>query len=315
MPSPRFLSSAGTRRRVTVIAAARRRVAVIAAAAILLVASGYAVTSVTGVPGGLMAPAAGSDPSGAPPSSSMDVPAGSGDIWQRHVPPPRAAPVVPSPATGTGGPAGVFGGPFGTQRTTGGSYTALTFDDGPDPQWTPQVLDLLRTHGVRATFCVVGHAVQEYPELVRAIADDGHTLCNHSWGHDMSLGQRSRDEIREDLTRTTAAIHAAVPGAPVSYYRQPGGNWTSRVVEVAAELGMTSIHWDVDPRDWSTPGVEAIRAHVTTHTRPGSIVLLHDGDGDPHSGNVDRSQTVEALALLLPDLTGRLRLDALPPRH
>jgi peptidoglycan-N-acetylglucosamine deacetylase len=294
MRSPRLLPVPGARRRL-----------IVPVAAVLLLISAYVVSSITST--------APPDPSAAPPPSSPETPAGADEAWQFRLSQARAVPVAPSPPAGPGGPAGVFGGPSGTMRNTGATYVALTFDDGPDPQWTPQVLELLRTHGVRATFCVVGHAVQEYPELVRAIADDGHTLCNHSWGHDMSLGQRSRDEIRQDLTRTTSAIRAAVPGARVSYYRQPGGNWTSRVVEVAAELGMTSIHWDVDPRDWSSPGVEAIRVNVITHTRPGSIVLLHDGDGDPHSG-VDRSQTVEALALLLPDLTSRLTLDALPPR-
>jgi peptidoglycan/xylan/chitin deacetylase (PgdA/CDA1 family) len=223
-----------------------------------------------------------------------------------------AVPVVPSPLAGNGAPTGVYGGPFGTQRLTGGSYAALTFDDGPDPQWTPQVLELLRDHGVRATFCVIGRAVEAYPELVRAIVEEGHTLCNHAWDHDMALGQRSRDEIRQDLERTSAAINAAAPGAPVSYYRQPGGNWTQQVVDVAAELGMTSIHWDVDPRDWSRPGADAIAASVTTQTRPGSIVLLHDGDGDRPGENSDRQQTVDALARILPELTDRLTLDTLP---
>jgi peptidoglycan-N-acetylglucosamine deacetylase len=302
-------------------AVVRQRITVIAAA-ILLVVSAYAVSSGIGSPGGLtsivrsgerqVTPATHPTPAPTTPAPSV-APGGSGDTWQFTPPQLRAVPVVPSPVAAAGGPAGVYSGPFGTQRITGGSYAALTFDDGPDPRWTPQVLDLLRTYGVRATFCVVGHAVEAYPDLVRAIADDGHTLCNHSWRHDMALGQRSRDEIRQDLQRTTAAIQAAAPGTPVSYYRQPGGYWTARVVEIAAELGMTSLHWDVDPRDWSKPGVDTIVARVTTQTRPGSIVLLHDGDGDPHGETGDRHQTVEALAQILPELTGRLTLDALPP--
>jgi peptidoglycan/xylan/chitin deacetylase (PgdA/CDA1 family) len=210
---------------------------------------------------------------------------------------PVAEPGRPPLSTGTG--------PYGTRRTTGERYVALTFDDGPDPRWTPEVLALLRAHGATATFCVVGELVEAYPGLVRRIAADGHTLCNHSWSHDIGLGTRSRAQIRADLERTTAAIRSAVPGAPVSYYRQPGGAWTRRVVEVAAALGMSSLHWAVDPQDWrehrSGPIIEAVRA--TTYE--GAIVLLHDGGGERHG-------TVTALRRFLPYLADRFRLDALP---
>lgn len=310
MVNPRLAPGSGGRSRF-----ASRKAVIAAAVAVLLVVSVHVVSRVIGPSDGLTTPTARSDSgqvtSPTHPAPSYAPPA-SGDTWQIRAPQPRAAPAVPSPSGVDGDPSGVYGGPFGTQRRTGASYAALTFDDGPDPRWTPQVLDLLRTHDVRATFCVIGRDVEAHSDLVRAIVDDGHTLCNHSWDHDMTLGQRPRDEIRRDLRRTTAAIHAAVPDAPVPYYRQPGGNWTARAVEVAAELGMTSVHWDVDPRDWSIPGVDAIVTEVTTQTRPGSIVLLHDGDGDRRDGNSDRHQTVEALARILPELTGRLRLDALP---
>lgn len=197
-------------------------------------------------------------------------------------------------------------GPHGTRRTTGTGSVALTFDDGPDPRWTPEVLRLLRKHRVRATFCVVGELVEAYPQLVADIAAAGHTLCNHSWDHDFGLAGRPRQAIRDDLERTNRAIRAAVPGARVSYYRQPGGAWTRRVVEVAAELGMSSLHWAVDPQDWRRPGAGAIAAEVRSSTVAGAIVLLHDGGGD-------RRDTVVALRRLLPGLADRLDLAALPP--
>lgn len=196
-------------------------------------------------------------------------------------------------------------GPSGSRLTTGSHEVALTFDDGPDPHYTPQVLDLLRRHGVTATFCLVGENAQAYPELVRAIAADGHTLCNHSWKHDFRLGSRSRAAIRADLARTNEAIRAAVPDARIAYYRQPGGYWTDRVVAVAAELGMTSLHWTVDPQDWRRPGAGSIAAQVTSGTADGAIVLLHDGGGD-------RAGTVAALRPILTDLTRRFHLTALP---
>ncbi|MGK5443644.1 polysaccharide deacetylase family protein [Micromonospora sp. URMC 105] len=194
---------------------------------------------------------------------------------------------------------------FGSRVTTGSPEVALTFDDGPDPQYTPQVLEILREFGVRATFCVVGENVQAHPELVQAIVADGHTLCNHSWQHDVQLGRRSPATIRADLLRTNEAIHKAVPDAPVAWYRQPGGAWTYPVVSVAEELGMTPLHWNVDPSDWQAPGAAQIATLVAREAGPGSVVLLHDAGGD-------RQGTVDALRRMLPDLTSRLRLEALP---
>ncbi|MEU6074603.1 polysaccharide deacetylase family protein [Micromonospora sp. NPDC047074] len=196
-------------------------------------------------------------------------------------------------------------GPFGTQTTSGTALVALTFDDGPDPRYTPQVLAILREHRVRATFCVVGENAQSHPDLVRAIVADGHTLCNHSWNHDVTLGQHSPADIRADLLRTSEAIRAAVPDAPIAYYRQPGGAWTGPVVSVARQLGMTPLHWTVDTSDWQMPGAGQIAATVATGVEPGSVVLLHDAGGD-------RQGTVDALHRILPDLTSRFEVEALP---
>lgn len=197
------------------------------------------------------------------------------------------------------------GGPYGSRSTTGSREVALTFDDGPDPSYTPQTLALLRQYQVRATFCLVGTNVEQYPDLVRAIAADGHTLCNHSWSHDLSLGRRSRARIQADLVRTNEALRAAVPGARIGYFRQPGGNWTPNVVAVAHALGMTPLHWTVDPQDWRRPGAGSISATVTGGTFSGAIVLLHDAGGD-------RRQTVSALRSILPNLSQRFALTALP---
>ncbi|MFU8872826.1 polysaccharide deacetylase family protein [Micromonospora sp. SL4-19] len=194
---------------------------------------------------------------------------------------------------------------FGAHATTGTRQVALTFDDGPDPRYTPQVLSLLRQFRVRASFCLIGENAQKNPDLVRAIVADGHTLCNHSWNHNLSLGKRSPADIRADLLRTNAAIRAAVPDAPIVWYRQPGGMWTYSVVSVARELGMTSLHWSVDPSDWQAPGAPRIAAAVTSRAAAGSVVLLHDGGGN-------RQGTVEALRRILPDLTSRFELEALP---
>jgi peptidoglycan/xylan/chitin deacetylase (PgdA/CDA1 family) len=202
-------------------------------------------------------------------------------------------------------------GPFGARRTTGSAAVALTFDDGPDPVNTPLILDVLRQCRVKATFCLVGYKVAMYPDVVRRIAADGHTLCNHTWEHIRQLGTYGQPWIREDLQRTLAAIHAAAPGVPVSYFRAPGGAWTQDYVTVARDMGMTPIDWDVDPWDWNFD-VFGTGATMTRHivstvestVRPGSIVLSHD---------YQKPATTAAYRILLPWLTARFTLIALPP--
>lgn len=196
-------------------------------------------------------------------------------------------------------------GPYGSRISTGSPRVALTFDDGPDLRYTPQVLALLRQYGVKATFCVVGENAAEHPDLIRAIVAEGHTLCNHSWNHDIALGKRAATVIRSDLLRTNAAIRAAVPNARIAYFRQPGGAWTNPVVSACEQLGMTPLHWTVDPSDWQAPGAARITATVLGQTAPGSIVLMHDAGGN-------RAGTVQALQRLLPVLMTRFQLEALP---
>lgn len=190
--------------------------------------------------------------------------------------------------------------------TTGGKSVALTFDDGPDPTWTPEVLGKLRERGIKATFCLIGKNADAHPDLVADIVRDGHTLCNHSWGHDLKLGKRSAEEIRADMQRTNDAIHRGAPGADIAYFRHPGGAWTNRAIDIADELGMKSLNWTVDPADWEKPSAKKIAARVIDNTQKGSIVLMHDGGGD-------RSRTLEALDKILPNLQDRFKLVAL--RH
>jgi peptidoglycan/xylan/chitin deacetylase (PgdA/CDA1 family) len=208
----------------------------------------------------------------------------------------------PGPASGVG--------PGGATRSTGGSTVALTFDDGPDPVNTPHILDLLAQRGVKATFCLVGWRARDNPDLVRRIVTEGHTLCNHSWQHFTDLAQRPVSYIRWDLAETNRAIRNAVPGAKISYFRAPGGNFSSGLVAMAREYGMTSIYWDVDPRDWDhAPDrsdqmhVQRVIGEVQRNTRAGSIVLSHDNR---------QPDTITAYQTLLPWLSARFTLVALP---
>jgi peptidoglycan/xylan/chitin deacetylase (PgdA/CDA1 family) len=168
---------------------------------------------------------------------------------------------------------------------------ARTFDDGPDPTWTPRVLQLLAVAHVHATFCVVGREVVKHPELVRAIVKGGHALCNHTWSHDELLARRAPAVMRAELARTQAAVRTAA-GVTPRLFRAPGGAWSSSVEAEARRQGMSPLKWQVDPRDWARPGAWAVEGVVLATVRPGAVVLLHDGGGD-------RSQTLAALEFLL----------------
>jgi peptidoglycan/xylan/chitin deacetylase (PgdA/CDA1 family) len=170
----------------------------------------------------------------------------------------------------------------------------LTFDDGPS-RYTAMILDRLAEHRVKATFFVVGRSVRRQRALVQRAAAEGHTIGNHSWNHP-HLPRLARTAIREQLERTSAAI-ADVLGHPPRLFRPPYGDRDERVDAVAAELGLKTVLWDVDPRDWTRPGTRAIAAAIAT-AHPQQIVLLHDGRGD-------RSQTVSALSQALMGGEGR----------
>ncbi|MFC7527739.1 polysaccharide deacetylase family protein [Actinoplanes sp. GCM10030250] len=189
-------------------------------------------------------------------------------------------------------------GPFNSLRTTGSQVVSLTFDDGPDPEQTPKILAMLDKYQIKAVFCLVGTQAKAHPDLVRQIVNSGHVLCNHTWSHDLAIGKKKADRIRADLDRTNAAIREAVPDAEIPFFRAPGGNFTDRLVKVAYGDEMTSLYWEVDPRDWEhtegeTPAdhVKRIVSLVKKETRPGSIVLSHD---------FNQPTTIEAYEKLLP---------------
>ncbi|WP_433063890.1 polysaccharide deacetylase family protein [Dactylosporangium sp. CS-033363] len=224
-------------------------------------------------------------------------------------PSPSASPSV-SPAPSL--PVRPGDGVAGSFSTTGTQAVALTFDDGPDPINTPKLLALLRQRHIHATYCMVGFRVRDRPDLVRQIYADGHTLCNHSWQHLLDLAKRDPAYLDWDLRHTNDMIHAAVGAdAPIKYFRAPGGNFTPELVAKAKSLGMDSISWDVDPRDWEHTHDANASAHIARvvnavqhHVRPGSIVLSHD-NGQPN--------TITAYDHLLPWLQERFTLAGLPP--
>ncbi len=170
---------------------------------------------------------------------------------------------------------------------------ALTIDDGPDPVYTPQVLRVLRRYNVTATFSMIGLHVAAYPQLARAVAEDGHKICNHTWTHSDLAGMPTRS-VRGELARASHAIEAAT-GVHPGLFRAPYGAWSATVIKQCERMEMVPLDWSVDPRDWAQPGVRSIVRNIMTNTQPGSIILEHDGGGN-------RSETVEALRIVLPRL-------------
>jgi peptidoglycan/xylan/chitin deacetylase (PgdA/CDA1 family) len=205
-------------------------------------------------------------------------------------------------------------GPGHSLRTTGSTAISLTFDDGPDPVQTPKILALLDKYQIKATFCLIGQNVEKHPEIVREIVAAGHTLCNHTWNHSLTIGKDQPAKIQADLARTNAAIQAAAPGAQIPFFRAPGGNFTDQLVSVAKSDGMASLYWAVDPRDWDHPTGETDDAHIARviaeihkSVKPGSIILSHD---------FNQPDTIAAYGKLLPWLKSNFTItipDGGPP--
>ena len=181
---------------------------------------------------------------------------------------------------------------------------ALTFDDGPDPRWTPRILRVLRKARVRAMFCVIGRQAARYRELLVQIRRDGHELCNQSWDHDLRLADQPKGRIVANLRGTNEAI--ARTGMTPSWFRAPGGRFSPLLVRLARRDGMRPLSWTVDPRDWQRPALRVMRMIVKRELHPGRVILLHDGGGD-------RTRTLALLTTLLRELPARGYRFVLPP--
>ncbi|MGC5344037.1 polysaccharide deacetylase family protein [Streptomyces sp. DT24] len=171
----------------------------------------------------------------------------------------------------------------------------LTIDDGPDPVWTPQVLDLLREYGVKATFCMVGTQAQAHPDLVKKVVAAGHRLCDHSVSHNTAMDKDSQTYQSQQILDAERMITEASGGVRPMYYRAPGGAFTPYSRKLAASRGMRPLGWNVDTKDFERPGTDTIVATVERELPNGPTLLFHDAGGD-------RTQTVEALRRVLPRL-------------
>lgn len=163
-------------------------------------------------------------------------------------------------------------------RQETGPVLALTFDDGPSPTWTPQVLDVLSEEGVRATFCLVGEMARKRPELTATIRDRGHAVCNHTQTHPPNLQAMTRDEVAREALEGAATLESLLGQRP-RLFRPPGGRIGPDVVAAAHEHGFRVLYWTVDARDHSGAPAPVLLERVLAGVGPGGVILLHDGGG------------------------------------
>jgi peptidoglycan-N-acetylglucosamine deacetylase len=187
---------------------------------------------------------------------------------------------------------------------------ALTFDDGPDPELTPAVLEALADHHARATFNMMGWNAARHPELVRAVVAAGHELGNHTWTH-LDLAVQNAGRTRHQLQLGCRAIEAAA-GVRPRWFRPPRGNLTGAAACAAAELGQDVLLWSIDRGSQAIGTPSAVAEHLARAVGPGDVVGLHDGIGrgtfDPDSALARRLRARRRVELAaLPSALRRLR--------
>ena len=183
------------------------------------------------------------------------------------------------------------------QGAGGEHQVAITFDDGPDPRWTPKILEILKAANVKATFFVVGVNAERYPALVRRIFDEGHEIGNHTYYHP-NLALCWPEHIRLELNSTQLLLET-ITGRATTLFRPPyaadtGPTELSELapLKIAEDLNYLVVLENIDPQDWAKPGADIILRRIKQQRHDGSVILLHDAGGD-------RSQTVEALPRIL----------------
>lgn len=171
---------------------------------------------------------------------------------------------------------------------------ALTFDDGPWPNSTSQVLDVLKKSNVKATFFMVGMQVQKYPQLLKQVVANGHAIGNHTWSH--QYAHYNESAAAREIDRTAEIVYK-ITGVKTSLFRPPAGILNNGLVTYAHEKKYAVVMWSVDSKDWRSrrTTTQAFIDNVLKEAKPGGIVLLHDGGGD-------RSNTVQALPQLIAQL-------------
>ncbi len=189
------------------------------------------------------------------------------------------------------------------------NVVALTFDDGPNEPYTSQILDILASYNIKATFFVIGENVQLYPETARRIVTDGYVIGNHSYSHDAN--HALTEYGARDLKKAEEVIYD-VTGVRPHLYSPPHGKKSPWELEAVKDEGMIEVTWSVSANDqhvlayFGKPSPETFAREIVSKTEPGGIILLHDGYGTSHdTAKADKSLTVEALPLIIEQLQAK----------
>ena len=164
--------------------------------------------------------------------------------------------------------------PAVTENAPRTKYAALTFDDGPHPVYTRQILKILYDYGVPATFFVAGENAERYPELLRAEYDCGHDIGNHTYSHPR-ITENGADKIIEDIKHADGVIYSVL-GIKPSLFRPPEGRRVKTLDDFIKKSGKTEIFWTIDTRDWAHTEAEKITENIKTNIKDGSVILFHD---------------------------------------
>ncbi|MDD4320971.1 MAG: polysaccharide deacetylase family protein [Acidaminococcaceae bacterium] len=195
-------------------------------------------------------------------------------------------------------PGNTFYGNILYKGVTQKKVVALTFDDGPYPPYTERILAILKEKKVPATFFLVGENAREHPELVREEMAQGNLLGTHTYDH-KDLLRLSGPAVRKELSKGVKIVED-ITGKRPTFVRPPHGFKDFSVMKQIEKLHLQAVNWSVLPKDWTRPGVDVIVQRVVEGVKPGSIVLLHDGDSPAKTAS--RQQTVEALPIIIDKL-------------
>lgn len=184
------------------------------------------------------------------------------------------------------------------------NVVAITFDDGPNPLYTPRILDILREKGVKATFFVVGLHVKKYPDIAKRIVNEGHDIGNHTYTH-KDLVPSTRRMVLAQAHKTSQVIER-VTGTSSNLFRPPRGIYSSAVRRLLVdEEGYRFILWTVSSIDWRKISPKAILRRIARHTRPGAILLFHDSGALIRREGASRENTVESLPMVIDHLRSK----------
>lgn len=180
---------------------------------------------------------------------------------------------------------------------------ALTFDDGPSPVWTPQILDALKKADVKATFFMIGEYVEKYPQIARTVADEGHDIGNHSYDHKVLIYYRM-DTLEREINEAEKVIQD-VTGIKTRYFRPPKAWLTYQEKEKIKEMGYEIVLWTLNSKDWVTFDDKYIVRFLVHNVKPGDIILFHDGGGVFSTEGGNRNETVKTIPQLVEKLRGK----------